>query len=364
MNLSIYEQNDYRHFIFAHFQYLQKLCQHSIQIQHDSIKYFLNSLLITPELISEDNFHSRLSSSIEQTKQDIPNNFGSLFFLIRSINHANAFVTTYGTNYQYTSTWFTNGAYYPYLSNRAIIYDDQCSCGLQSNCTTQAYFYLENSTKIFLKGLKIGCTPSESLHVSTLECLYDRSCLDLIQQYVNLTIDPLSINTSQFYVNTSVFELIENLFVEEWISSINYSLYYYQCLPRSCSYTYIQQFNILYLITLLLGLQGGLTIVLIWICPKIVRILVKINEKRKKRLNIVQPEPTTDTTTVSNELRTNINVTNASSVKLILICFFVILIITGLTLFSVYIARSNTYDDQFISKTNSICILNYYISYS
>jgi len=42
-------------------------------------------------------------------------------------------------------------------------------------------------------------------------------------------------------------------------------------------------------LTLLLGLQGGLSLVLEWICPKIVRMLVKIYQRRMRRINVVQP---------------------------------------------------------------------------
>lgn len=213
----------------------------------------------------------------------------------------------YGTNFQYSSSWFMDNVYQPYIPNRAIIYDNQCSCGLQSNCTTQAYIYLENSTKIFLKGFQMGCIPSESLHVSTLECFYDQTCLDHIQQ-INFTINPLLITeTSQFQMNTTVLQLIHNLFVEQWNISMNYSSYYHQCLPSLCSYTYIQQFNILYLITFLLGLQGGLSIVLGWISPKIIRIFIKIHGNRNRRSNRIHPLPSTSVATISND---NITITS------------------------------------------------------
>lgn len=291
-NLSTYNRRDYRRFLYAHLQYLQGLCQHSIQGVNDSIQQFLSSLFITSELVSEKDFHSRLNSAIEQRKQNTPKKFSNLFFLIRSINHRNAFVSTYETNYQYISSWYQNDDFSPYIPTEAVVYDNGCSCALQPNCTTQAVFFKENSSPIAIQGLKMGCTPSESLHASTLECFYNQSCLDLLQQYASSTyrMNPLSVETSQFFPNTAVSELIDNLFVEQWNASISYPSYYQQCLPSLCSYTYTQKFSVLYIIALLLGLQGGLLIVLRWISPKIIRIIMKIHVRRREHVNSIHPE--------------------------------------------------------------------------
>ncbi|CAF4242115.1 unnamed protein product, partial [Rotaria sordida] len=311
-NLTVYEQRDYRRFLSAHLQYFQGLCLFSIQSVNNSIEQFLTSLFITSEVLSEKDFHARFHLLIEQSKSSAPKTSAHLFFLIRSINHGNAMVSTYGTNFEYISTWFWNNDYYPYISNQAIIYDNNCSCGLYPNCTTQANFIERNSSRISIKGLKIGCTPSESLRSSTLECFYDQSCINQIQRYTSSTnkIIPLEINMSRFSINTTVAELINDLFVEQWATALNYSSYYKQCLPLLCSCTYIQKFNILYIITISLGLQGGLTIVLQWISPKLVRIIAKLYKNRKKRLNIIEPSCSFNMITIEID---NINVNNSLS---------------------------------------------------
>jgi hypothetical protein len=175
-----------------------------------------------------------------------------------------------------------------------------------------------NSSEIIpIKGMKIGCTPSESFRLSTLECFYDQSCIDLIQQYTNYTSSINSTNSpsllsptmSRFPINTTIAELINDLFIEQWATTINYSSYYEQCSPLICSYTYNQQFNPMYTITFLLGLQGGLIIVLKWICPKIIQIIDKIYHHRKKRMNIVEPASPLEMTPADNMNRNVRNTT-------------------------------------------------------
>ncbi|CAF0815388.1 unnamed protein product [Adineta steineri] len=291
-NLSIYTQRDYRRFLSAHLQFLRGLCELSMNATYNSVNQFLTSLLVTSELLSEINFHQKLESLIEQSKSNAPTTFRRLLFLIRTINHGNAFMSTYGTNFEYIVPKNKSGRFY--APTRALIYDDGCSCGLCSNCTIQANFITFNSSEIIsipIKGLKIGCTPSESFRASTLECFYDRSCINLIHQYTNYnnSHDPLSIMNSSFPINTTMAELIDSLFIERWSTETNYTSYFHQCSPSYCSYTSIQKSTLLDIITLLLSLQGGLTIVLKWICPKIVRITSKIKDYRKKRMNTVRP---------------------------------------------------------------------------
>jgi len=362
-NLSVYASNDYRRFVLAHFEYLNSLCTYSIDLVNDSIKQFLNYAFITYELLTKDQFNLRLNSLIEQQKQTIPNEFLNLFSLIKSINHRDGFVSMYGSNYKYVSPWYLNGEYYPYIPSRSISYDDQCSCSLQTNCSTKPFFIYPNSSQTEIIGLKMGCSPTQSMHISTLECFYDEFCVNLLRKYTNLTTEvrPLSVANSQYSINTTIYELIENLFVEQWETSVNYSLYYHQCSPSICSYTYVRYFNIVYLITILLGFQGGLTVILLWISPKIVRILMQIlNKIRNNRIQIHAVNSNTSLQTNSNQRLVKKDISNISVfcfsrpnpnnerkltfIKLFVICIFLIVIIVGLILFSVYIARQTTTD--------------------
>ncbi|CAF4312632.1 unnamed protein product, partial [Adineta steineri] len=250
-NLSIYSQKDYRRFISAHIQYLQGLCRLSQQSVNNAVNESLTSLLVTTELLSKQNFYNHVNNSIEQSKSNAPILFSRLLFITRTVNHGNAFISTYGTNFEYISLLIEGEFSYAYTEG--MIYDNECSCGLYSNCTTQATFVDENSSEVIpVKGLKIGCTPSESFRLSTLECFYDQSCLNLIQNYTSYhnSSTPLSTNSSRFPENTKIDELIKNLFNEQWFNQSNYSSYYEQCSPLLCSYTDIERFNILYTITL------------------------------------------------------------------------------------------------------------------
>ncbi|CAF1391349.1 unnamed protein product [Adineta ricciae] len=340
LNLSVYDKKDYRRFLSAHLQYLQELCRLSIQTVNNSINNFLTSLLVSNQLLSQNNFQDRLTTLIEQSKSSAPTYFSHLLFFTQSIIHGNAFESVYGSNFEYilTSDDYDLLIFY----TEPIIYDNNCSCGLFPNCTTQASFINTNtSVNESIKGMKIGCTPSESLLVSTLECFYDQSCLDLIRQYTNFKnlSEPLTLMSSRFLQNTTIDELIQNLFIEKWSTSMFYSLYYEQCSPLLCSFTSIEQFNVFYIITVILGLQGGLTIVLKWICPKLIQIGLNIYENRKKRINSIRPvvfikKP-------SETIENNVIPSNRSLFKIIGVIVSLTFIFVCVIIFSIYYARQN-----------------------
>ncbi|CAF1545864.1 unnamed protein product [Adineta steineri] len=120
-------------------------------------------------------------------------------------------------------------------------------------------------------GLKIGCLSSESFLQSTLECFYDLNCIQLIQNYTNYEynnnsknsfIPFSSTNMTKILINTTISQLIDELFIDDWNRTLNYSSYYRQCSPIDCSYSYIQKLNSIHTLQLLIGFQDGLTIIL------------------------------------------------------------------------------------------------------
>ena len=341
-NISLYERRDYRHFIVAHFQYLKELCQLSVQSVQSSIEQFLSSLFVTKNLLSKQDFTEHIESLIEQTKRNAPHSLNSILFLIRNINFGNAIMSTHGTNYRYIFPLIINR--FVAVDTEAEIYDNNCSCELQMNCSSQAYFTdTGSSNKILLKGLKIGCTPTESLLSSTLECFYDEPCLNTLKNTLSSSMSMNNLN-----INSTIGELMKNLFIDQWLTTKNYSSYYQRCLPSLCSYSYIQKFSIIYIISFILGLQGGLTIVLKWICPKIIQCAMKIKKWRKNSVRTISMVVENNT----NRLENNTN-RRPQLLKIILSCLLIIFVIIILIIFSILIIRHDNHSIISLLAVNS-----------
>ncbi|CAF4002362.1 unnamed protein product, partial [Adineta steineri] len=294
-NLSNYDRRDYRRFLSAHLQYLAGLCDLSNQSVNAFIQQFLSSLFVTIQLLPKSVLNTQMDALIEENKSNAPVMLLRFLSLHRDINHGNAIISAYGTNYEYflpeRSSEYKFNHYV--MRTQGIVYDNNCSCALNASCTTSASFIQTNSSEIIpIQGLRMGCTPTESFFASTLECFYNLSCINLIYEYINYSSNVNNTNVLEPpSINTPVIDLINKLFIDNWSITINYTLYFNQCLPTVCSYTYIQKLNSLYTITRLLGLCGGLTVVLKWICPIFICLLAKIYErwKKKKRINRIEP---------------------------------------------------------------------------
>ena len=142
-------------------------------------------------------------------------------------------------------------------------------------CLTPAAFVWPNDTQV--KGLFIGCLPSEAFLSSTLECFYDDDCVQLINREVlakvrSVLLSPLvNDGRSKYALNASVGDLASALFLESWSSDVSYEKYFDGCAPDSCRYSYVDHANVLYTLTTLLGLYGGLQVVLSWFSAELVR---------------------------------------------------------------------------------------------
>ena len=349
---SVYKQRDYRGIISAHIQYLQGLCQMSIDTVNNTKEQFLSSLFLTKYLLSNNEFEKLINSSIQHVQLSSPNILTTISLLIRNINFGNSIISTYQTNFKYFIPSYLGEPSFQSFQTESMIYDNNCSCALHLNCSSQAYI-----NKITMKGLKIGCLPSEAFRLSTLECFYDASCIHTIKKSMNLTykLKPLSLITNQqFRINQTINELIQILFTKQWKTTLNYSVYFQRCSPSLCSYTYVQKLNPIYIVSFLLGLHGGLTIVLKWICPNIVQYITKIKNYRNRRSTVIHPQQSLRTIpTIQSTIIRTIR-SDSHLIKYILASVLFILLIMGLTFFSIHIVQKRVSEFTVTSSTSTI----------
>ncbi|CAF4171623.1 unnamed protein product, partial [Adineta steineri] len=234
-NLSNYDRRDYRRFLSAHLQYLAGLCDLSNQSVNAFIQQFLSSLFVTIELLPQSILNTQMEALIEENKSDASVMLLRYLSLHRDINHGNAIISSYGTNYEYLvpERSSENRIIAYVMRTQGIVYDNNCSCALNASCTIPANFIQTNSSEtIPIQGLRMGCTPTESFFASTLECFYNLSCINLIYEHINCSSNVNNTNVLEPpSINTPVIDLITKLFIDNWSVTINYTLYFNQCLP-------------------------------------------------------------------------------------------------------------------------------------
>ena len=80
----------------------------------------------------------------------------------------------------------------------------------------------------------------------------------------NIVLDP---HSTQYQLSSSLLEIVSNSMVEKWTNQTSYENYFNQCRPESCTAKYISRGNIIYIITTVIGLIGGLAKVYKFIVP-------------------------------------------------------------------------------------------------
>ena len=168
-------------------------------------------------------------------------------------------------------------------STRNLITDAYFPSDINSSLLMTVMSYLRDaSNSVKINGFFVGCLPFEALLQSTLDCLYDINCLRLFSKYFpnfNQVYNRTDLVLSDTNEGRSINELVNDLFINQWTTQINYSNYFSQCAPSYCTYVKTNQNNISYTVTLFISLYGGLIIILRLMTPILINILLKLKQK-------------------------------------------------------------------------------------
>ncbi|CAF1531587.1 unnamed protein product [Adineta ricciae] len=258
----LYNNNNDQYSFYAQFQLLASFCQLSQQTVNNALSQLIKTNFINDQLLSSKVLNGRIKIIIDEFQLTLPDNFLNILSLIRETISANKFMSVLSTNWIFFTPSQIN---YLWTAHTIPINYGECNCGLSSKCIQSS------------KGMLIGCYPLETLLQMDLNCFYDQQCIDSNKTFQALNVSYLQI--SHFNSNNTIESLINKLMIEEFYQNISYEKYFDQCAPSSCTYSYIDQTNIIQGLTNIISLYGGLMV----ICRVIVVTIVKIFRHQKER---------------------------------------------------------------------------------
>jgi hypothetical protein len=213
--------------------------------------------------------------------------------MVRGTIESNALLSALSTNYRLRLQY---GHTFGNIRPTAQIYDN-CSCASSSACTEQSYIYNHPNmtTLLNVPGFYTGCYVIESLLQSTLECLYNQTCINELRTHFrssSLTVEALNSSLpSQYLENSTIKELLDQLMIEKWIPLQMYDRYYNECQPAQCTYTVDTRNDAIYIVTATIGIVGGLVQILKIIVPRLVKLVMYcIRKRRERRTRRVVPQ--------------------------------------------------------------------------
>ncbi len=295
----VYE-NDFRASARLQFLTILKFCAHSQKTVNLSLSIFRQKDFITARVISRAEFDVQIEALIEQFKTTTADQFMQTFKLIQATNLGNQIATAFSSNWKFIMKYPEDGSASSYdLSNlpaltREKTYGtDNCSCAIQSNCTKLSDFPFRTSNQSSsqtLQGFRTGCLPLDSLLQSSLSCLYNQSCLDMMRAAIYYS-KPVPVEilkySSSMDPNITIEKILSQLFVSKWFHHFSFDRYFNECAPQSCQYSYSTKFNRIYVITTLIALFGGLTDGLHFVVSCISLLVFKLYDYLKKKKNNV-----------------------------------------------------------------------------
>ncbi|CAF4002956.1 unnamed protein product [Adineta steineri] len=242
--IDLYSPNDFMYSAEAQFQILASFCQLSQKIVADSLIQLGVSDFIDTQLLSSSSLNDRIQATINEFQLTMPQLFVRSLSLIRETIGANMLMSILSTNWIFAISRNTTGSG---MMHNIPLKFEECSCALSSKCVSSS------------RGMLSGCYPLESILQSTLTCLSDQTCIDPTKTFKAL--NSSSSIPSRFPLNTTIESIVNELMVEELLSNMSYEAYYKQCSPLSCTYSYIDNWNVMDGITILISLYGGLVII-------------------------------------------------------------------------------------------------------
>ena len=270
------------------FQGISSFCQLVNNTMLNGLKQFYSTQYVSSVVLPMKLLQLQVESVVEQFRLSTTDNFLLSLGLNRNTTQTNALLSAQHTNY------------FPYISNGRLFFFsmdyDNRSCFESGEPTTAAGIYDDrnNSAVLMIPGFLQGCFIVEALLQSDLRCFYNASCINELEKYllpqyaINVTAldDSLS---SNYLPNSTIQQLLDHLMIEEWNVTHMYDRYYNACQPTECTYNVEARNAVIYVVTTLIGIIGGLTTVLKLIIPRLVKSVFYYIRKWKMRVHPQTP---------------------------------------------------------------------------
>ena len=293
-NISYYYPLDFRSSSLGQFQILSSFCYLSKKFINNQIQNFLSNTFLTPIALSPYSLDIQSQAQSLFIRTSTTNDFLQLLQLIRDTIYSNSMQTALQTSRIFRLSVIFDGLMGVNIMPTLFFdrNDTICLCDTQSTCVSSLSGFFDlfayevdgnytGSTSLIsnVTGFVTGCYALESILQSSLQCLFDSQCLNVILDFfphINTSnITYLDRNQTKYSTDTIINTLINDLFIEKWTINTSFTVYYNICAPILCTYTFIKRANILYIITQILGFYGGLVIVLRFCIPKFIILRFK-----------------------------------------------------------------------------------------
>ncbi|CAF1618625.1 unnamed protein product [Adineta ricciae] len=265
------------------------LCALSKNYVKNNIEIFLSSTMLAYQIIPRNVFNQQINITVSHFQNELPIRFNQTLELIRAINHDNALIGIFPSNWNIfvadnNISFVTDPVIYNFTNTNTT-----CSCATERSCSMPVVIY-DFGRRVYVnspEGVVYSCSLVEAILHSSLFCFYSKTCVLQYRKLANIL--PLSsewsdlitkniFNSSltRFAINDTIETMVSSMFIESWSSNTSYENFFETCSPSQCIGTYHYRFDTMAIFTTILSVYAGLTFILRFLVPYLIRIINKI----------------------------------------------------------------------------------------
>lgn len=296
---SRYEYNriDFRRIAMFQFKTLGALCRLAKETIESHLQQFLHSDFIQSQLISEELLRMQMNASLVEFIDATPKSFLRTLTFVQNITAQSLLMTGASvTSVQPRQQIIRNEYDVSFYDGITYIFTDGSSCTCSSSTSTTCLGLATLQDEV-VPGFQTGCYMLSALLKSTLEIFHNQTFIDFLTKSSG-RFQKLNFSNPK----KSISELLNDMFIRYWRNETSFAQYFHQCAPSSCQYTVIQRHEFVYIITLMIGLFGGLSSMLRMIVPVLLHTIIpKVARlRRKQRISPTPPVNHHSATSKSN----------------------------------------------------------------
>ena len=273
--------NDFTYIGTLIFHLLASFCRSTSQAVSNAIDKFLANQLISHEIFQQDRFDQQMQATMENFRLSIELSYSQMIWSLANVTKINQIMSSLFGDVMITVPNHITGIAYsrrPYNNNT-------CTCDINRSCADPLTLYYRsprmNTSSVedfVVPGFYRSCYINEAARRSSLQCFYNVSCINTIENYLstqsilNHSLQPLNASAHhRFHPSSTIDEILRSLMIEQWINITSYQQYFQECQIESCTYTYTSRLNLTFIISTLIALIGGLMKALRLTIPRLVK---------------------------------------------------------------------------------------------
>ena len=249
--------DDVRATLTQFWQIVAGLCVVSSRTWMETMTSFGASRLLSPMAATEQVIASQVGAGLNKHTASSRTKLTHNLLVIRRTIDGNQIVSAMGTNVYLHYPSNASSGDSPKMSPRVF---GNCSCLNVQGCPRLASVINSDRVEVLVPGMKVDCLIVDSTLASTLECYYDHACLSLLHGPLSNSVKLLS--SRHFASKSTVQMLVDEMMIEEVTHDIRFDLFFAQCNPAYCTYSYTHRFDAVFVITTIIGLFGAESFVL------------------------------------------------------------------------------------------------------